>query len=109
LIRGLIQRLAEARRGDKKCQKENKKMHCSIFNRMTADCQQRERAKRWVAFLSLNPVVALNSALRFTPLEIMPRCSLRAMRPSLRGRSPTLRAGSWGGAWTGGKKVETAF
>jgi len=58
---------------------------------------------------SLNPVVALNSALRFTPLEIMPRCSLRAMRPSLRGRSPSLRAGSWGGAWAGGKKVETAF
>jgi hypothetical protein len=54
LIRGLIQRLAEAWRGDKKCQKENKKMHCSIFNRMTADCQQRERAKLWVAFLSLN-------------------------------------------------------
>jgi len=42
------------------------------------------------------------------------------MRPSLRGRlrpgrahapegSPSLRAGSWGGAWAGGKKVETAF
>ena len=28
---------------------------------------------------------------------------------SLRGRSPSLRAGSWGGAWAGGKKVETAF
>jgi len=35
----------------------------------------------------VNPVVALNSALRFTPLEIMPRCSL----------------------WAGGKRVETAF
>ena len=52
----------------------------------------------------VNPVVALNSALRFTPLEIMPRCSLRVMGPSLRGRlrpgrahapegSPSLRAG----------------
>jgi hypothetical protein len=28
--------------------------------------------------------------------------SLRAMRPS-------LRAGSWGGAWAGGKRVEIAF
>jgi len=43
------------------------------------------------------PVVALNSALRFTPLEIMDRCSLRGrLRP---GRahapegSPSLRAG----------------
>ena len=87
-------------------------------------------------FLYVYPVVALNSALRFTPLEIMPRSvsspaiaglefltgfikplpregwlsnqcrhldqsksdlwklsSLRAMRPSLRGRSPSLRAG----------------
>jgi len=30
----------------------------------------------------IDPVVALNSALGFTPLEIMPRCSLRArLRP----------------------------
>jgi len=35
-----------------------------------------EKGKRIISedeFLRVNPVVALNSALRFTPLEIMPR------------------------------------
>jgi hypothetical protein len=56
LIRGFIQRLAEARGGDKKCQKENKKRHGSILKRMAADCQQRGRAKLWVAFFVIESV-----------------------------------------------------
>ena len=40
----------------------------------------------------VNPVVALNSALRFTPLEIMPRCSLRTRGPPSGAEAPLGRS-----------------
>jgi hypothetical protein len=40
LIRGFIQRLTEARRGDKDYEKENDKKHGCILKRIREDCQQ---------------------------------------------------------------------